>query len=597
MDAAPHKLSVTKTRPFPTTFYFLDTETELKNIGHKTKLHKLKMGICRRYKRDGNYALVKEDEIIIHHKKDFIVWFLRGLRDRTHVYLIAHNIVYDVTILDLFRELPKHGYILKSTYSKGQVTILRWAKGTSRITMLDNGNIFGGTLAKWGEIFDVPKIDIDFETCSQEELEIYCGRDVEIMVRCWGKWMKFGYENDCGGFRETIGSTAFNAWRHAHMQSGVFVHKENKILLLERSAYHGGRVEAFHQGRLDGDHYYYLDVNSMYGFIMLQNYFPTGLQGHSDRMSIRRMVEKLERYSVIARVRVNVDEPAFISKIGGYSCYPLGRFETTLTTNELLLSLQNGWLEEVHEFSWYAKSGLFSSYVNRFYGLRMLYRSEGNMGFETICKLMINSLYGKFGQTGIHQNIIGSVAADEVWNMTVIDAQTGRHGSQTALGGSVYEEYHEGEGYHAIPAIAAHVTADARLYLLSMIRRAGWENVYYCDTDSLIVNRAGYYNLESEIAPDVLGKLKVETQSDWLIVNAPKDYEMEGRRKIKGVSKNAVEIDDGVFLQEQWMRLAGLIRQGFDAGYTSKEIIKHQQRVIHSGRLSNEGRIDPFILF
>ena len=596
MKDKSHILSKTKYRPFPSVLFFLDTETKMKQAGHKTKLHELRLGYCARYDTIRGTTLQFDSETFIYHKEKFISWLDGQLEQKKHYYIIAHNVVYDATILDLFRLLPSIGFTLQSLYSKGQVCLIRWKRNNTKITLMDNGNIFSGTLEKWGDIFKIPKIKIDFDTCTKTELETYCKRDVDIMVRSWQVWIDFITQNDCGGFRETVGSTAFNTWRYKYMPQGVYVHKDKNALALERASYHGGRVEAFHQGDLWTDHYYYLDINNMYGFIMLNSSFPTGLQGYTNKLSIRRMINYLERYSVIARVTVNVDQPAFIASVNGHAAYPLGRFETTLTSNEIRMALSNGWLEELHEFSWYENKPLFESYVNDFYNLRMSYREAGNKGFEAICKLLINSLYGKFGQTGIEQRVIGKSNPDEIWHMPVINAQTGKRSYQTSLGGVIFEEFHEGESHHAIPAIAAHVTADARLYLFSLIQKAGFENVFYCDTDSLIINRMGYYNLESEIQPDVLGKLKIETQSNWLRVNAPKDYEMSERKKIKGIRNNAIPLDDNTFIQEQWVKLAGLINQGFELGYTSKEITKHQQRIIHSGTVTMTGKIEPFVL-
>ena len=578
------------------TYYFLDTETNLTEIGHKTKVHNLKIGVCQHYERSGDYELIQKDQIVIREKSNFIEWLDGKLKSKSHAYLIAHNVVYDATILDLFRELPLVGFSLVSIYSKGQVCIIRWKRGSTKLTMLDNGNIFSGTLERWGRIFNIPKIEIDFNTCTGEELQIYCKRDVEIMVKSWQTWMKFIHENDCGGFRETVGSTAFNTWRHAHLKTEVYVHKTENVLKLEREAYHGGRVEAFHQGTLWTDHYYYLDVNSMYPFVMRNQPYPTGLQGYSKSLGLKRLITYLNRYAVIARCIVNVDKPAFISKVNGFAAYPLGRFETVLTTNEIILALQNGWIETLVEFSWYKQEKLFDSYIDKFYSLKKQYRDENNSGFEAICKLFMNTLYGKFGQTGLEQITIGQANHDEIWNLSVVNAQSGKRSHQTALGGSIFETFSSGESYHSIPSIAAHVTANARLYLYSLIEKAGHNNVYYCDTDSLIVNRMGYYNLESEIDENTLGKLKIETHSPWLIVNAPKDYEMSERKKIKGIRTNATQLDDNTFLQEQWVKLAGLIRQGFERGYTSKEITKHQRRIIHSGNVSETGKIEPFVL-
>lgn len=596
MNDNPHILKPSKAKPFPSTFLFLDTETTLTEIKHKTKLHKLRIGICQRYDRVTDRDLQFTSELFIHHKQDFISWLLLQSKNKSHLYIIAHNVVYDATILDLFRRLPKSGYQLQSIYSKGQVCIVRFANGDRKLTLLDNGNIFAGTLERWGKIFNIPKLDIDFETCTPAELEIYCRRDVEIMVKSWQTWMHFIAENDCGGFRETVGSTAFNTWRYKYLNREVYVHKDPDVLKLERAGYHGGRVEVFRQGAQWTDTYYYLDINNMYGYVMQQGLFPVGLQGHTTKLGMRRMLSYLERYAIMARVTLDTDEPVYLTKVNGHAAYPLGRFETVLTTQELKYALLNGHLESVQEFSWYKQTDLFRDYVNDFYNLRLHYRQQGNQGFEQICKLLVNSLYGKFGQTGLDQHIIGKASYDEIWHISILNAQTGRQSYQTALGGTIYETISQGESYHALPVIAAHVTAAARLYLWSLIKQARRENVYYCDTDSLIVNQAGYYNLEHLIEPDTLGKLKIELQSPWLIVNAPKDYAMEGRSKIKGIRANAIQLNDNTYLQEQWVKLAGLIRQGFKEGYTSKEIEKQQQRIIYSGVVTDSGRVEPFQL-
>lgn len=591
-----HILTRTSARAFPRTFYFLDTETKMIALGNGVNSHVLRLGYCARSERGADNTLSLSNSIVFYSKDEFMDWFTSQQKDKSHVYLIAHNIIYDASILDLFRELPKYGYSIAGVYSKGQTTIIRWRSGTRKLTMLDNGNLFGGKLEKWGKIFDIPKIKIDFAHCTRDELETYCKRDVNIMIAAWQAWLQFLAEHDCGGFRQTIGSTAFSTWRHRFMNSPVYVHKQTEVLKLERSSYHGGRVEAFHKGLLWTDKYYYLDINNMYGFVMSNAEYPTGLQGYSKALGLKRLISYLSRYAVIARVIINTDKPVYISKVNGHTAYPLGRFESVLTTQELIYGFENGLIEGVSEFAWYKKSMLFDGFVNEFYNLRLKYRSDGNSGYEQICKSLINSLYGKFGQLGIKQTIIGRTNPNRIWKSPVIHAQNRSRGEQIALGGVIYENIQGGEGYHSVPAIAAHITANARLYLWQLINRAGNENVFYCDTDSLIVNQNGYDNLMPLIENDTLGKLKIETSSPYLQINAPKDYRMSERSKIKGIRENAIQLTDDTYKQEQWIKLDGLIRQGFEFGYTSKEITKRQLREIHSGTVLPDGRIVPFEL-
>lgn len=592
----PHVLEPTKDAPLPTRIIFLDTESHLTPGDHRTTVHDLKLGIAQLHNREGVNDLRMTSESVFTQAGDFFNWIGQKCTGNKTFYLVAHNIVYDLAILNGFRELPRLGFTMVSLYSKGQVSIIRWKKDKTRIICVDNGNFFGGTLQRWGDIFEVPKIKINFATCTFDELTVYCRRDVEIMVKSWQTWFRFLTEHDCGGFKITVGSTAFNTWRHAHVKDRVYVHKFEQVLALERESYHGGRVECFYQGHQDNGPFYYVDINNMYGHIMRQGSFPIGVQGYSRKLPIKRMIQYLGRYNVIARVTVNVDLPAFVKKVNGFTAYPLGRFDVTLTTEELKLALSHGWIEKLHAMSWYRSGNIYQTYVDQFYSLRMMYRQQGNKGFETICKLLINSLYGKFGQTGLRQEIIGEADLDEIWSIPVIHIDKEIRSRQVAIGGIIYEEFHEGESYHAMPAIASHVTANARLYLFDLIQQAGRENTFYCDTDSLIVDQTGYDRIEGMISQDQIGKLKIELQSDYLTIHAPKEYEMSGRKRIKGIKKNAIEIAPGVFEQEQWPRLAGMIRSGMPEVYATATIQKHHSRRIRSGTVRASGWVDPFHL-
>ena len=592
----PHLLKPSKTKPLPTRLIFLDTETDVRPLDNTRKVHKLKLGIAQDVHRIGERTLEVHSECIFTSKPEFFTWLDNLAKGKQSYYLIAHNIAYDAMILDAFRELPKMGFKMESMYSKGQVTIIRWERKGFRLIMLDNGNLFQGSLERWGTIFKIPKIAINFDKCTLEELTVYCRRDVEIMIRSWRVWFDFLLEHDCGGFRVTVGSTAFNTWRHKYMQASPYVHKYATVLSLEREAYHGGRVECFYQGKLTEETFYYLDINNMYGYVMRNNNYPIGIQGYSEKLSIQRMINYLLRYNVIARVTVDVDTPVFVTKVDGFTAYPLGRFDVTLTTNELILALQYGWLEKIHAMSWYKRERIFETFIDDFYKMRLAYREEGNTGFEQISKLLINSLYGKFGQTGLTQKVIGTAAYDEIWSIPVHNISNGVNSRQIALGGVVIEEFHQGESFHSMPAIAAHVTANARLYLFSLIQKAGWDNVFYTDTDSLIVNQSGYDNLSGHISENELGKLKVELASNDVEIYAAKEYRMGDRMRLKGIRPNAVEVSKGVYEQEQWPKLTGSIHAKMPDDYITHTIEKHQSRRVRSGLVSPSGWVEPFQL-
>ncbi len=580
----------------PTSVIFFDTETRTDMQPNGSKKHRLKLGCASHCYNQRGEVLKLQKSIVYRSPLEFWEFVNSRCREKSLTYLTAHNIVFDLTVLDGFRQLPDHGWKLDSFYTKGIVSLFRWSNGTRKIVCLDNTNLFPGKLARWGELLDKPKLSVDFDTVSDQDLITYCQRDVEIMVDLWRLWLKFLDDNKLGSFKPTLASTAFNAWRFRFLKDKVHIHADAQALALERESYHGARVECLWTGHRDDGPFYYLDANSMYGYILSRYNFPAGLYSYTDHASIYHLMKRLEKCSVIAQVTLKTDDNPFPVMVDGHLAYPLGEFWTTLTTPELLLAAERGWLREVHSMAWYRQAPIFRTFILELYELRKSYQRSGNSGFSEISKLLMNSLYGKFGQNGIVQTVIGSCPLEELWSETIISHTTGKVYRHLALAGQIYEERHEGEGYHSFPAIAAHVTAYARLYLWRLMRKVPPEHVFYVDTDSLIVDQVGLESLKPLLSATELGLMKVELTSPWLIVNAPKDYAMLDRRRLKGVSLSAKEIEPGVFAQDQWVRLSGMLRAGDMNGFTVKQVVKRQRRVIHSGLVLPSGWVQPFVL-
>ena len=596
MERKPHLLKPTVGKYIPKRFIFFDTETDQIPAG-PDRIHQiLKFGYAGFYLRNSNNKLELQNHISFNRSHAFWTWVDDLVYSKSSTYLIAHNLVFDLTVLGGFSKLPKLGWTLESFYSKGLVSMFRWSKNDIKLIGQDNTNLFPGTLASWGDLFNFPKMKIDFKTTSMDKLETYCIRDVEIMVKGFETWFTFLIDNECGSFKPTVASTAFNTWRHKHLTDEIYIHSDPEVLKLERSAYRGGRTECLFVGSKKRGPFYYLDINNMYGYV-LQNYeYPTNLWGHSEDSSISRLEYKLERYAVIAEVILTVSKRFSPITLNGHTAYPVGTYQAVLTTPELLMAIKLGYLDQVIRLSWYRKGKLFESYIRFFRSLREKYQLEDSAGYEKIVKLLINGLYGKFGQKKLDQEKIGSCDPNIFRREQILDLEDNEHYDQVYLGGSIFREKREGEAYNSFPAIAAHVTAYARLYLGWFIDKVPEGHVYYMDTDSLIVDKRGYRALKYYLDPKVLGLLKIELKSNWLEIHAPKDYQMKNRTRIKGIKKSAVKIGPNTWKQEQWTGLAGIISKEMSGPYEVKTITKTRKGIIHSGIVLSTGWIDPFFL-
>lgn len=591
-----HTLHPTKSVDRPKRVIFFDTETSQVSQPGGAQLHHLKLGVAKATRSRDGVVLKVTHTLKFRQAGEFWAWVDERCHSKTTTYLVAHNLTFDLAVTNAFQELARGSWRLESWYSKGLTSIFRWRCGERRLVGLDNGNFFVGSLEKWGRIVGAPKMDVDPLTASDDELWPYCERDVDIMVQLWHTWLAFLDEHQCGSFKPTLSSTAFNTWRHRFMGAKVHIHANQEALDLERQAYRGGRTECFWVGHREDGPFYYLDVNNMYGWVLANHEFPAGLYGVSDRIDPYRLAYKLERYAVIADVTVEVDQPAYPYLLDQHSCYPLGSFRTTLTTPEIMLAIDRSWLREVHTVAWYRKGPLFQDYVWEFSQLREHYEQQGEWGMREIAKRLVNHLYGKFGQRRSFQEIIGECDPTIVKHEKVYCEETDEVWDQVWLGGYIYRIRYEGESFHSFPAIAAHVTAHARLRIWEISQMVDPEHRFYTDTDSIVVDQLGFKQLVNELDPNKLGALKVEQVSPWLEIHAPKDYAMEGRFKLKGVSSKAKRLAPGVYEQTHWPKLAGMIRSEQSQGYVTRKVVKNLKRVVHSGVVGPRGWVQPFLL-
>jgi hypothetical protein len=224
-------------------------------------------------------------------------------------------------------------------------------------------------------------------------------------------------------------------------------------------------------------------------------------------------------------------------------------------------------------------------------------------------KFMLNSLYGKFGQMGRVWHETGETREQDGKFWIVEDPQTKGIHKQRVRMGNVQEMSSEEETENSFPGVAAFVTGYARMLLWSLMQKAGLKNVYYTDTDSLIVNSTGYKALQrsGDIDPDRLGALKVEYIVESAIFRGSKDYEVrnvvwppkdEGMNveHIKGVSHRAERVGRDTYEQDHFFSWDYLAARDHDGYIDVERMRKHLARDYDKGTVTESGRVEPIRL-
>lgn len=586
---------------------------------------------------------------------------------KTTTYCYAHNMGYDMIATSAIPLLEDNGFRLESFFEKGGTTIYRFLSKeydeeeqqikdrTKTITLLSSTNFYSDTLANIAKVFGLEKIDIkkeygeDYNSITMENAIIYCRQDVKVLQVAMEALFDFIRNEDLGCMGKTAASQSFNAFKHRFMEHNIYIHNNAKAITLERKSYYGGRVECWQIGERKNDDFYYIDVNSMYPYVMANFNYPTKLLSYQSYNSISDLkIAIRDGVGLVAKVKVKTEKPYFPLRRDKKLIFPVGEFWTYLSTPEIEFALKHKLIIKVAECSYYEMKPIFKPFVDYFYNERLKAKKLKDKVHDYLFKLMMNCLYGKFGQLKENWEAVDIAPPHAISNYVESDFETGEEKHVKELGGTRFEKIGEdSEAFNSFPAVASHVTSQARIHLLNHIIQTKIENVYYMDTDSIMTNSQGYENLKDTLDESILGKMKLEDYipfSDknnppgyvpFFKINAPKDYVFHGIMKWKkegkyfikrkGISKDARLLTDEEYItyiekkrlqlssikfnefmrthkrdeltmNMQWCKMSTFINEGNISQYHNINRVKSLSRKYNKGTVLPDGSVTPFII-
>lgn len=664
----PHILNPSKRKTYPERVIFFDTEADtdvtitdeeiqrarenqtLKLSGQEVRKDHIIYAISATRYRDVQNARHRKDikdyipspeEVGSENYFRFVREFWRDVDKFTAkgktTYMFAHNAKYDMQVSQGVSILAELGYRI-SRFNDANPAIFEFQKphpytdenGETKVSyqtilILSSTNYFQQSLAKLGEAFGLEKLDFDHDqkvdmTDSKfvKEMMIYLHRDVEILETAMLSFLDFIIRENLGKFCLTLASQTFTAYKHRFLQHEIFIHNDERALAVERAAYAGGRNEVFTMGEVT-NRTYYLDINSMYPHVMLSERFPTKLKTFWVRREIEEVMNAIKAgYLICAECYVDVDVPIYHKK-DKRLVFPVGKFWTALSTPEIKIGIERGYIKMIKNICVYEGSDIFSGFIDFFYNARLDAKHRGDDVHNLLYKLFMNALYGKFGQKDVDWNIATDDEGvplefdyDHVEQDSYFDYDAMEMVDYKIFGGRMLikdQEAKHRESFDSFPAIAAHVTAYARMLLWSFIESAGIEHVHYCDTDSVFVDYWGYITLwlDNRIDEDRLGALKIEKIGERVEFRGCKDYLFDDGKKvndkIKGISKSKstryIGKDDNgkdMYAVMKWNGFAKRFKEGNFTEYFNEVTIKTLRRDYMKGIVKGN-RVEPFQLF
>jgi DNA polymerase elongation subunit (family B) len=489
-----------RSNPDYSKFIYFDLETDGTEV--------LDVGVSQ----GGSYTVMSFDDFCN---------FIYSLKDAT---LVAHYGA-NFDFLFLLDRLIASGYEIRYAVSGSNGIAMFCQKGKTVLRFIDSFRIASVSLTKFSESFspDYTKIKID---CLPSELKNrdrelyyeYLKHDVLSLEKSYLAFMSQFSEYKLGKNPPlTAASLAMKVFKN-HLDRPIFT-SSKKTREYEFQSYFGGVcwLKRAMQSKVN-----VYDINSMYPFIMQSTEFPSSYLGHwCDRFT--------DEYEGLWDC--TIEQPyggvPFTFDYQTRQLAKSGRFILDRATIRYLQS-QNVDVKITAGYVYLKTSYLFN-YYREIYDRRVLAQRNGEIGKAYALKIILNSLYGKFGQKDISR-VIKSYSQD--LELKLLREKVPFNTDSRFI---LYDEYRDVKT--SFPAIASLVTLRSRLLLRQYSDSV---DLIYCDTDSLHIPIDQTLPTSSE-----LGGLKLEYSGEAIYI-AKKLYAFLETDKLvhKGVPKKMLTLED-----------------------------------------------------
>lgn len=425
------------------------------------------------------------------------------------------------------------------------------------------------------DIIDYKEYCKNFKTGSwslREQTLHYCENDVLSLFSIIKEFqiMIFKlFEADINNY-PTLSSLAFAIYRMKYIHNFKIPTIGGELYRNIRESYTGGSVDIY---KPIGENVYRYDVNSLYPSVMFDFPSPVGNICKFKGDILKHKKDPFGFFYVNVSTPKNLHVPILQTRIkttkGGIrTIAPLGKWSGWYFSEEILNAKKHGYKFDIIWGYTFDKQYIFKEYVNDLYQLKK--DSTKNSSIYTICKLLLNALYGRFGMSPDKENCkvvkgsyeIGKFIHNKCIKITDITKIDEDIEIISYVKNKEFEE--DGMTHESINvAIASSITSYARIKM-SEIKTQYSTHIYYSDTDSVDLD----IELPTKYVSNNLGDYKFENKFKNVVYIAPKVYAAiteNGKEfiKVKGlkepVNYNEIasvinERSKLVKLQEKWYK-------------------------------------------
>jgi hypothetical protein len=420
--------------------------------------------------------------------------------------------------------LEREGYRVNIIDTGARIVQIIVKRGKNAWYFQDSFALMQGSLDHLAKSFKVKYQKQQFDHDKEDHLSPkgrkYLRHDVFALYEIIDSYSRWG-END-GKLRVTAASQALYIFRKHYLKQQLYKLPESTESFI-RQTYYGGRTEIF---KMYGENLNYYDVNSMYPYQMTKP-MPTGKPARVKRF----YPQHIGFYHISVSIPKDFLIPYIPFVHEGKLLFPTGNFQAFVTSAEIKELIKDKFQFKVLDGYIFKKSApIFLEYVEKFYSLKQ--NAEKGSAESFIAKSALTNLYGKFGQQRDKEEIIKVEKYEDIIKEKLVP-----YFEEIGL----YKKPKHSDSKFILPHLASYITSLSRMELYQVIKKCGFKNVHYTDTDSIVTTKKLPTSTE-------LGGLKLEYKIKKAVFLQPKMYSMilsDGTEltKMKGFNNTKISFD------------------------------------------------------
>lgn len=554
-----HYIRKNDTSRIPRRHIIFDTETRYTKEG-RTETQVWRCGVASFCEyTDKNKWRIQTREFA--SPNDLVAAISAFTRPKKRTVLWAHNLSFDLRISQALKLLVRDGWSLQDIRLASQGTWAKWRREQATLIAVDSVSVWPCSLDKLAQAlgrdtYAYPRTDDDTSWLAK------CGRDVEVLTDAVTRYLSWLRDDDMGTWQMTGAGQSWGAWRHKHYTHKILVADDLEARTAERRAMWTGRAEAWTHGTDETAMVYDLDFQNAYATIAREIQLPVRQAATARVQTIDGLLSLANRFCVLAELEVTTDNPVVPTERNGHVIWPVGTFNTTLWDPEIRLLADAGASVKVGNVWLYKKAPALRSWAD--WILLDLHSPDDQVEAwrKIILKHWSRTLIGRFAMKYQSWNEFAQAATDDLRIMNGYDRDEEAPFRLLQVGKQVKMMGDEEEGNSAVPAITGYVMSESRRRLWDVTQLIGQRDVFYIDTDSVLVSSRGYGTYRRLVDHPAMASLRLKRRFRGYSIAGPRQAIIGGETRISGLPKGSRRIAEWEFEGHVWRGFDEAIKLG-----------------------------------